>query len=304
MLPAMSTLDTSAIQEAMVHGGSLSRERLLDLGFTPRQIQYRVSRGHWTVVRRGVYEIAPPRDRRDLMRAVIGAWAQAVVSHESAAELHEFPFVTAQERVIVTNHSRTTHDYPGIAVRRTHDLDAWHVTNLDGLRVTTIARTVVDLAAHRTVRHIGAIVDRLVSDERLELVELEAVLKATGRRGKPGTTTMREVLERRTGDDRSASVLERKGRALIERAGLPMPIPEFPVPWSVGRRFDDAYPVLRIAIEWDSRRFHGQVASFEADRIRDRDAAIHGWMVIRFTWDDVHRHPYRVVDTLRTLLAA
>jgi hypothetical protein len=288
----------------MINGGTLSRRQLLEIGFTARQIQYRVSRGYWVVVRRGVYQIAAARDRRDLMRAVVGAWAYAVVSHESAAELHGFPFVSAEKRVIVSNHSRTTHAYPGIEVRRTHDLDAWHVTVVDGIRLTTIARTVVDLAQHRTPRHIGAIVDRLVSDERLEVVELDAVLKATGRRGKPGTRVMREVVERRLGDEPGTSKLEREGRALIERAGLPIPVPEFPVPWSVGRRFDDAYPLLRIAIEWDSRRFHGQVASFEADRVRDRDAAVNGWVVLRFTWDDVHRHPRRVVETVRALLAA
>lgn len=300
----MGALDIKAMQEAMIHGGSLGRATLLDLGFTQRQIEYRVGRGYWTVIRKGVYQIAEPRDRRDLMRAVIGVWARAVVSHETAAGLHEIPFIAASDQVIVSNHTRTTHHYPGIQVVRTHDLDAWHVTEVDGIRVTTVARTVIDLAVHRTPRHIGAIVDRLVSDERLELVELEAVLRATGRRGKPGTTTMRRVLERRVGPNRSESELERRGRALIERGGLPAPIPEFPVPWSTGRRFDDAYPTLRIAIEWDSRRFHGQVASFEADRMRDRDAAVHGWMVVRFTWDDVHRHPGRVVDTLRALLAA
>lgn len=288
----------------MVRGGSLPRADLLELGFTPRQIQYRVSRGIWTVVRRGVYQIVHPRDRRDVMRAVVSSWAQAVVSHESAAELHEIPYVPAHDLVIISNHSRTTHDYPGVDVRRTHDLDEWHITSVDDIRVTTVARTVVDLAAARSPSHIGTIVDRLVSDGRLETVELEAVLKATGRRGKPGTTTMRKVLERRIGGDHSASVLERKGRALIARAGLPSPISEFPIPWSPGRRFDDAYPLLRIAIEWDSKRFHGQVASFEADRMRDRDAAIHGWVVVRFTWDDVHNHPNRVVETITALLAA
>ncbi|MDX1448771.1 MAG: hypothetical protein R3246_06860 [Acidimicrobiia bacterium] len=300
----MSPLDAAAVRLAMTHGGTLNRAQVLDLGFTPRQIQYRVSRDIWTVVRRGVYEIAPPRDRRDLMRTVLLTWPQSVVSHESAAQLHELPFVPASEDLVISNHSRTTHDIPGLVIRRTHDLDEWHTTTVDRIRVTTIARTVVDLAIDRTPRHIGAIVDRLVSEQRLELLELAAVLKATGRRGKPGTTTMRKVLDRRIGEDLSASVLERRGRKLIEMAGLPTPISEFPVPWSIGRRFDDAYPVESIAIEWDSRRFHGQVAAFEADRIRDRDAAIHGWVVVRFTWEDVNRYPNRVVDTLRSLLAA
>jgi hypothetical protein len=299
----MGKLDTAAVQQAMNQGGTLSRDRLLELGFTPRQIEYRVGAGLWTVVHRGIYQIAAPRDRRDLMRAVLSAWSQSVVSHESAAEIHGFPFVESTH-VVISNHSRTTHEYPEVQVRRTHDVDDWHVTLVDGMRVTTIPRTVVDLAAERSPAHIGAIVDRLITDERLEIFELEAVFKATARRGKPGTKTIRTVLERRIGEDDAASVLERKGRTIIERAGLPMPVSEYPVPWSTGRRFDDAYPDRRIAVEWDSKRFHGQVASFEADRARDRDAAIHGWVVLRFTWEDVHRHPDRIVDSLSALLAA
>jgi hypothetical protein len=206
--------------------------------------------------------------------------------------------------MIVSHHSRTTHDFPGVDVRRTHDLDAWHVTALDGLRLTTVARTIVDLAPGRSVRHVGAIVDGLVSDGAADLFEIDAVLGSIGRRGKPGTTTMREVLEARIGDDLSGSALERRGRKLIADAGLPLPVSEFAIPWTTGRRFDDAYPDRRIAIEWDSRRFHGQMSSFESDRQRDRDAAVHGWVILRFTWDDVHNHPDRVVDSIRSLVAA
>jgi hypothetical protein len=301
----MEHLERISLDLAMQQGGVITRNQALELGLSPNQIKWRIASGRWTVIKRSVYQLAKPRDRRDLMRTVLVTWPGAVISHESAAEIYGLPFVERNDhRVIVSHHSRTTHDYVGFVVRRTHDLDGWHVTELDGIRLTTIARTVVDLAADRSARHMGAIVDRLVSDGLLEILELAAVLDATGRRGKPGTTTMREVLEARIGPDHPGSVLERRGRQLIADAGLPLPQSEYPIPWTTGRRFDDAYPERKIAIEWDSRRFHGQLSSFEADRVRDRDAAVHGWVVLRYTWVDVNRHPERVVSALRELLAA
>ena len=302
-LVPVSDLYRQAYDRALANGGVISRRDLMSLGFTARMIEGRVRRGQWSIVRRGVYRLAESGDRRDLLRTVLAAWPGAVVSHESAAEVHGFPDITAG-RLTLSHHSRTTHRFAGVQVHRTHDLDGWHVTEVDGVRLTTVARTVVDLAAVRPLAVIGRSVDRLISDGKLELLEVEAVVEAVARRGKPGIKTMRKVLEVRSGPDRTASVLERKGRALIRSAGLPTPDSEYPIPWTLDRRFDEAYPVCKVAIEWDSRRYHGQLASFEADRARDRDAAINGWRILRFTWDDVIRHPDRVVDSLRAILAA
>lgn len=299
----MTDLLRRAYDEAMKNGGVLTRSQLNDLGFTDGMITWRVRRQQWKLVIRGVYQLAHPADRRDLARSVLATWPGAVLSHESAAKLHGIPYVT-ESHVIVSHHSRTTHVYPGVVVRRTHDLDDWHVTEVDGTRCTTIARTIVDLAADRPAALIGRLLDDLVASDRLELFEVEAVVASVARRGKPGIRAMRKVLELRVGEDRDASALERRGRAVIRDAGLPAPISEHPIPWTVGRRFDDAYPEARLAIEWDSRRYHGQRAAFEADRARDRDVAIHGWRILRFTWEDVFGHPDRVVETIRLLLAA
>ena len=299
----MNHMDRIAIDLAVSQGGVITRQQVVELGFTPKQIRTRLDSSAWRLVKRGVYQLAEPRDRRDLMKTVLATWPGAVVSHESAAQLHRFPFVEA-DGITVSHHSRTTHQFPNVEVRRNHDLDDWHVATVDGVRLTTVARTIVDLAADRSARHVGAILDRLVSDQKVDIFEVDAVLAATGRRGKPGTTVMRDVLEERIGADRSASELERRGRKVIAAAGLPRPVPEFPIPWTVNRRFDDAYPDRKIAIEWDSQRFHGQKASFEADRIRNRDATINGWVILRFTWEDVHLRPHQIADSLRVLLAA
>ncbi|MEX2278899.1 MAG: type IV toxin-antitoxin system AbiEi family antitoxin domain-containing protein [Acidimicrobiia bacterium] len=292
-----------AYDQALANGGVITRKELNELGITARMIEGRVASGQWRVVARGVYRLAEPADRRNLMRSVLAAWPGVVISHESAAEVHEFPFVTS-DRVVASHHSRTTHRFPDVDIRRTHDLDDWHVTEINRIRVTTVARTVVDLASDRPASLIGRLLDQLITRESVELFEVEAVVEAVGRRGKPGITTMRKVLEVRSGADRSASVLEQRGRKLIADAGLPVPVPEFPIPWTTGRRFDDAYPDRKLAIEWDSRRYHGQRAAFEADRARDRDAAVHGWRILRFTWDDVVNYPSRITETLAHLLAA
>lgn len=297
----MSEKHRKAYDIALANGGVIRRQELIALGFTARMIEGRIRRGQFSIVTRGVYRLGESNNPRDVLRAVLAVWPGAVVSHDSAARLHAFPYAES-DRLVVSHHSRTTRLFPGVEVRRTHDLDGWHVADVDGIRVTTVARTVVDLAVDRPPALIGRTLDRLLSDGRVELMEVESVLKAVARRGKPGIKTMRKVLEVRSGADRSVSMLERKGRALIRAAGLPMPKSEYPIPWTVDRRFDDAYPEIKLAIEWDSRRYHGQLASFQTDRARDRDAAVHGWRILRFTWEDVTRHPDRVVDALRVIL--
>jgi predicted transcriptional regulator of viral defense system len=286
---------------AASHGGVVTSDALRQSGFTRNMIDGRVRRHGWVSVGRGAYRLFPARDHLDTLAAALAVLERAVVSHESAAELHgirRVPWGTS----VVTTHTRTTHDFAGVEIHRAHDLDDWHLTRVEGFPVTTVARTVVDLAMTRSVGHVGAIVDDLVSRKQLSLDDLEAVAQAVGRRGKPGTLTVRTVIERRIGVDRSESELERRARRLIAEAGLPMPRPEYPIPWAPHRRFDDAYPKIRLALEWDSVRYHGQLETFELDRQRDRDAVINGWRIVRFTWKDVTERPDRVIATIATLL--
>jgi hypothetical protein len=296
------TKDRDALEFAAAHGGVVTADRLAELGFTSHEIRGRVRRHNWKSIGRGGYRLIPIRDHRDSLLAAVTVLERAVISHESAAEIHGFTRIPLG-LAVVSVHSRTTHDFPGVRAVRCHDLDESHVTFAGPVPVTTIERTVVDLAAGRSPGHVGAIVDDLVSRKLLDFPTMVEIAGSVARKGKPGTVTMREVIELRGGEMRPQSELERRARRLLESAGLPAPIPEFPIPWAPNRRFDDAYPEHKLAIEWDSRRYHGQLDAFEADRLRDREAAIHGWRVVRFTWQDVIDRPYRVVDTISQLLS-
>jgi predicted transcriptional regulator of viral defense system len=289
---------------AASHGGVVPASELERLGITPNQIRSKVRRHGWVSLGRGAYRLFPARDHRDNLLAAVTVLERAVVSHESAAEIHGFSRLP-KGKAIVTVHSRTTHKFrfDEVLAHRTHDLDPSHVTVVGALPVTTVERTVVDLAAPRHPKHIGAIVDDLVSRGLLDFSMLMQIAESVARKGKPGTVTMRTVIEERGGAMRAQSELERRARALIESAGLPQPIHEFAIPWAPERRFDDAYPHAKLAIEWDSRRYHGQLEAFEADRRRDRAAAIHGWRVVRFTWEDLEVRPREVIDSIRLLLA-
>lgn len=286
---------------AVAHGGVVTKEVLDSLGYTTSELDWRVKCLGWMGVGRGAYQVLPPRDHLDAVRAATAVLENAVVSHETAAEVHEFARVS-RGLAIVTVHSRTTHRYPGVQVRRAHDIQLDHLVAIRGLRVTGVPRTVVDLAAVLSESTVSRLVDDLVSERRLDLPELDRVFRSIGRRGRPGTAAMRRVLADRIGDDRPQSMLERRGRRILRAAGLPQPIAEYPIPWAPRRRFDDAYPTERVAIEWDSRRFHGQLAAFDVDRSRDRDAALHGWTVLRFTWHDVTQQPDVIVASVRRLL--
>jgi very-short-patch-repair endonuclease len=94
------------------------------------------------------------------------------------------------------------------------------------------------------------------------------------------------------------------GRAVMANRGVVLPVPQYPIPWDESRRFDDAYPDARVAIEWDSRLWHTKQQAMAADRRRDRMASVHGWVVLRFTWEDVTERPGEVADTVSAVLEA
>ena len=297
----MRPIDRTILDFANAHGGVVTRTFLDQINMTRGQIESRVRRHGWRALGRGAYRVLEARDIRDRLAGAVAAIEASAVSHESAAELHGFRHLPTSVAVI-SAHSRTTHRFDGVLVHRTHDLDPDHRTSVDGLPCTTVARTVVDLAPGVSDRRLGAILDDLVVRRRVDLAEVDMVLSSVARQGKPGVRRMRRVLSSRWGQDHSASILEQRARSLLAKSGLPRPVSEFPIPWSDGRRFDDAYPDQKLAIEWDGRKYHGQFSAFEADRRRDREALENGWRVLRFTWNDVNNRPQMVVESVRSLL--
>lgn len=292
--------ERSTVELAATQGGIVTRQQALALGMTSRQISYRVEVGRWRVHHRGVYELFTERTASDVVRAAVAALPGAVAGLDTAARLHGFsPTRDGLETVLV--HTRTTHVFPGVRVVRCHDLRPSHITEIDGLRVTTIPRTIVDLSPRMPFVDLCRLVDTVVSGSPVTIADIDCVLRQVARRGRPGVAALRSILAERTGENDNMSMLEIRGLELLRRAGFEDIEIEFPMPWDPRRRFDIAFPADQLAIEWDGRFWHETAEAFQTDRERDRTALAHGWRVARFTWDEVTNAPDTVIDSIRQM---
>lgn len=292
----------SLVQLAVTQGGCVGRSQLIDHGVSARTIDRMIAAGSIGNAVADVYRIIESRGWADDVRAAVFALPGALASHHAAAAVLGFPRLRPIATVLV--HSRTTHEFPGVVVHRVHDVMPEHVTVIDGLRTTTAARTVVDLAAVIHPKHLAAIIQDLVLTGDVRTSEIALALEDVARRGKPGVRSLRTTLEELGSDPLPMTVLERRGWELLSRRGVSGGSRQHPIPWDESKRFDVAWPDHGVAIEWDSRRWHGALDRMANDRERDRAAAINGWVVLRFTWDDVTRRPDRVAADVRAMLGS
>lgn len=288
---------------AQSQGGVVLRSQAIDAGFSDSRIYRCVASGEWKRVVRGGYRLLESAGRLDLARAAVAVLPNSIVSHHSAAAILGIPRVP-RDIVSVAVPSRTTHVFPGVAIHRYDDLEDSHLVVERALPLTTPDRTIVDLASVVSPRHLASIVDEAVAENLCTIEGIDTVLRSVARKGKPGVASMRAVIDARSGDQPTGTLLERRGAMLLIGVGITGFVQEYAIPWDRDRRFDLAFPSERVAIEWDSRRWHMQVDAMRRDRERDRTAVEHGWRILRFTWDDIHEAPDMVIDTVRRVLTA
>jgi very-short-patch-repair endonuclease len=184
------------------------------------------------------------------------------------------------------------HSREGLTVHRSRRLDEEDVTTVEGIRVTTVARTALDLAERLDLRRLRALFERADTLELFDLHQIEAMLARNP--GRRGATKVRKALDL---DTPSESELQRRFLRLCRAAGLPEPEREHPIG---AYHADFFWPHANLAVETDGRSFHDRRAAFESDRERDLDLAAMGVRTLRVTWRMVEA-PAKVVSTLRAL---
>jgi hypothetical protein len=300
-------IDAAMAELAGRQHGVFSRDQLLAAGGSDRMVSRRLAAGRWVRVGPGVYGLPghPGGFRRRLMALVLVAGHGAVVSHEAAAWLHGLAGWPPRRAVVTVAHPRHTRSPLGV-VHQLCDHEVVPHTVVDGIPVTTVARTFMDLAALRRRRRLEHSLDDALAQGRVRLGEVEAVLVRLGRRGKTGTRLLRAVLaERAPGPGVAESVLERRARRLLADHGLPQPRWQAPFPGRQpgGGRVDGLYGAERLVIELDGRRWHTRAADFDADRRRDRELTLAGYRLLRFSWPDITTDPDGVARQVREALA-
>ncbi|MEX1124784.1 MAG: type IV toxin-antitoxin system AbiEi family antitoxin domain-containing protein [Acidimicrobiia bacterium] len=292
------------VELAIENGGSVTSAEAQALGASREWLARRTADGWLEKVGHSTY-LLPGAD--SAWKATLAAACHrlgAVVSHESAAQIHRMPGLR-KGLLIISVPVRRSNRYPGVIVRQKTDLSPEQLTTNSGLAVTTPARTVIDLAQFLGTKRLAKLVDATVADGLTSYESLNILFEHLARRGKPGTRQLRAVLsDRGAGPTVSTTVLEDRMINLIERSGLPLPTSQFSPPWltATNGRVDFAYLEQRLVIEGDSRRWHTLADAFLTDRERDNLAQLAGWRVLRFTWWDVEERPEYVITLIRRAL--
>jgi Protein of unknown function (DUF559) len=177
-------------------------------------------------------------------------------------------------------------------------LPARHVTIIRGVPVTSVARTVVDLARTVPFAEGVAVADSALRDEKTTRGELETVLAQCPRW--PRIQRARRVVA--FADPLAESVLESISRAAFHEHGLPPP--ELQV-WvggedGVAGRVDFLWRQYRTIAEADGAIKYAQPAQALAQLNRDARLRDAGFEVVHFTWAEITRVPAQVVADIRT----
>ncbi len=281
--------------------GVVTYRQLVEAGLSPSAIDRRVRSGRLGVLHRGVYLALPfPLPRTRAMAAVLASGPGAVLSHLSAAALWGLRPSPGKEDaepsdVLVPGSGRRR---PGIRVHRVARLPARERTVLDGVPITTPARTLVDVAALLGARELEAAVARAERDGLVTREELAALVDRGRRRA--GSVALRAVLDAQGGPALTRSAAEERLLALVRQAGLPAPEANV----SIGRyEVDFLWRPAGLAVEVDGFRYHASRAAFEGDRRKDAQLLAAGIAVLRLSWRQITAEPLATVARLAQALA-
>jgi very-short-patch-repair endonuclease len=269
-------------QVAAAQHGVVARAQLIRHGIAAHAIDRMIRSGRLIVLRRGVYQVGPlPQPRAAMMSAVLRCGEESRVSHRSGAELHGL-LAAAHQNVDVTMPRRRRRRIEEVQVHRVRDLRPDEAMTVDGIPVTTPARTLLDIAETMSSREVE---QALATALRMRLVTPEDVRMIVERhphhRGAP---LLRQLLDAGDAPAFTRSEAEEKLLEIIRTARLPRPELNATVS---GHEVDFVWRSARLVAEVDGYAFHNSARSFAADRRRDADLAAAGYRVVRFTWDDL-----------------
>jgi predicted transcriptional regulator of viral defense system len=283
------------------------RSQLLTAGFSDDEVRRFVREGRLSPLRRGVYVQGPlpddalARHMLQVKAALRGLADDAVVSHVSAAVLHGLRiWAVPLNRVHVTRPRRNGGRCGTFVHVHTAPLDPAEVVVVGGLPVTSLARTVADLARSVPFEQAVVLADAAMFYRRADRIDRTELAEALERAPRwPGSPAARRVMAFANG--LSESVGESRSRAAIAAAGLPPPV----LQWEVNAagtgafigRVDFGWPELRTVGEFDGLVKFGRTLQPDQDPVevlvaeKRREDALRAedLGVVRWLWSDLPR---------------
>ncbi|WP_334144415.1 type IV toxin-antitoxin system AbiEi family antitoxin domain-containing protein [Rhabdothermincola sp.] len=230
----------------------------------------------------------------------------AALSHQTAAAHWGLPGYRVEPIQVLRLRDGT---YPpsrlGV-VHHTRSLPDEHVAILDGLRITTPARTLFDLAPHVSPGRLERLIDHAWSHRLVTGRLLDRTLRDLSRRGRPGIRIMRALLAERGPDYQPPdSALEARFEKLLREDGqAPMErqVDLGGADW-LGR-VDFVDHEARVIVEIDSDLHHTSISDRRADAARQAALEAAGWLVVRITEFELWHRPQEVVERVRRARAS
>jgi Transcriptional regulator, AbiEi antitoxin len=275
--------------------GVVTRVELFRAGLTRGQIDWRVQSGLLIPQYDGVYRVghAAPSVECSYLAAVKACGEGALLCGRAAA--HHFGVIKGSPpppEVLVVGKRRI----PGLCVRRTRHIDRRDATRRHGIPITTVARTLVDLAAELPPEPLAVAFHEAAVLYRAKPEHVEAALAR--RPNSPGAAELRRAI---WGDTRVLlSELERGFIALLGANDLPLPETNIR---EGGHYVDCRWPQYPLTVELDTYRYHSTRQAWERDQRRERRARARGDEYRRYVWGDVFEEPDATVAELRQLLS-
>ena len=276
--------------------GVVARRQLTALGFSRRSIEIRLRAGRLHRVHRAVYAVAHQTLTQQglWLAAVLAYGEEAVLSHRSAAALWGFLREFGSGTEVTSPHGHPGR--PGIKLHKGR-ADPGEYTKRNGIPVTSVARTLIDLAGVIDAQRLERVFEEADRLGLLKLRELEHLCEHL--QGRRGMATIRGLIATAREPAMVRSPLEERFVELCRKHGLPPPLLNVSV---LGFQVDTLWPRQHLIVELDGFAFHRQRAAFERDRARDAALQVAGYRIVRLTHRRLEETEEAVVEQLRRLL--
>jgi very-short-patch-repair endonuclease len=293
--------DARVARIATAQYGVIRFDQLRGAGLGVGAINSRVRAGRLHRIHVGVFAVGHTRLSRDgrWLAAIWALGADAVLSHTSAAALWGIRGTSAATIHVTVPTSAGHPNRRGIAVHRSRTLLAADVTMVDGIPVTSVARTLLDIAGMLAPGPLERAVEHSLRLRLFDLTHTRAVLQANPRR-KGASNLARIIATIHDEPTLTRSQLENLMRDLCDAHRIPRPQVNVIVD---GKEVDFFWRAQRLIVETDGHETHGTRSAFENDRAKDARLTVLGYRVVRFTYRQLVYEPQTVTRTLRALIA-
>lgn len=256
--------------------------------------------GRLRLIHAGVYLVSgvrPTFESRTLAQCLRGASGVTLAAGHTAAILWGLDGVTSDGiEVITTRNMRSSEG--DVTIRRVVEISPCDVSCSRGIPVTSVARTLLDLAAVLREEELECALDDALRRRLVSVPRMLWRVRDVGAQGRRGAGVLENLVRGRVGGAANESVLEVKVWRFLRGLDVQAPRRQHVVK-DAGRfiaRVDFAYPEVKLAIEAHSFRWHSGRIDWERDVGRDHALRRLGWTVCYVTDRMLGRQRHELKD--------